>query len=61
MDWQPIETAPKDQEILLASRRGRFDPRGWEIRIGQWLINRFPFVGSGQPTHWAPLPFPPKE
>lgn len=55
--WQPIETAPKDCEILLA---GQWLSGSWQVTTGQWLINRWRFVGEGQPTHWMSLPEPPK-
>lgn len=57
-DWQPIDSAPKDCEIILA---GQWRSGQWEVRSGQWLINRWPFVGEGQPTHWRPLPSPPAD
>ena len=55
-EWKPIETAPKDREIILA---GRWSLTGnWEVKTGQFLVTRWPFVGSGA-THWMPLPSPP--
>lgn len=61
-EWQPIETAPKDMPVLLA---GQWDGIGqshkWDIQIGRYLINRFPFVGQRGPTHWMLLPDPPEE
>jgi len=56
-EWQPIETAPKDGEILLS---GQWLSGTWEVRIGRWLVHRWPFVGEGQPTYWMPLPDPPR-
>ncbi len=57
-EWQPIETAPKDREIILAGQW--LMTGGWEVRSGQWLATRWPFVGQGQPTLWQPLPPPPR-
>lgn len=58
-EWRPIETAPMDREIILA---GRWQSGRWDMRVGQWLVvQRWPFVGEGQPTHWRPLPSPPAE
>ena len=55
MDWQPIATAPRDiTPILLADAE--------TIWIGFW-IHRWAQTGSGReifPTHWMPLPDPPK-
>jgi hypothetical protein len=73
MDWQPIETAPKDgSKILVFTIHG-------DIEISKWcVINNYHYedVGNGlyrkvfepptefwngnQPTHWQPLPDPPK-
>ena len=60
MKWQTIETAPKDgKDILLYD--ASFD-KG--ILLGGWL-DRWWWVEGGQitanPTHWMPLPNPPKE
>lgn len=55
--WQPIESAPKDKPIILT---GQWNSGKWEVICDQWLLNRFPFVGWGQPTNWRPLPPPPE-
>ena len=75
MDWQPIETAPKDVAVLLY----RPDAYQWaRIAVGQWNDDHFakrpcPFWGmrpqdttkraarAWEPTHWMPLPNPPNE
>jgi hypothetical protein len=55
MNWQPIETAPKDGEILLFGSAyggaldywlGQWCGNHWEDRDGFYLA----------PTHWMPLP-----
>ncbi len=66
MNWQPIETAPKDGTEILAARQPRqFDwwimdvvSYAWEDENGHWWQhdgNR-----AWQPTHWMPLPSPPE-
>jgi hypothetical protein len=60
MEWQPIDTAPKDGElILLFSPKGR----GYLIDIGHWWFrDKWERELGGaklNPTHWIPLPKPP--
>lgn len=58
MEWQPIETEPKDSKARLV-----FCPENkcifcvsFDARDGTWLY----FGGGGtlfyEPTHWMPLP-----
>lgn len=64
MDWQPIETAPKDTAILvyrngfqiahLNSVHKRWIGYGWDTAD---TIN----MNISAPTHWMALPDPPKE
>jgi hypothetical protein len=63
MTWQPIETAPKYGESILL---GNAD----EVAEGFWTGKKWVLVGGdywnvrafyNQPTHWMPLPEPPKE
>lgn len=56
--WQPIETAPRDIEVLLGWWT-TWPDRQWKMSSdlagstkGGWL--------HGQATHWQPLPEPPK-
>lgn len=59
-EWKTIDSAPKDRPILLAGRwDGQFQSGNWDYCIGEWLVNRFPFVGESGPTHWKELE-PPK-
>lgn len=69
-EWQPIETAPKDGKsvILFDPSRGGFvaDQRfifahwsGWGGGIWE-NTNSGGKLMNGNPTHWMPLPEPPK-
>lgn len=62
MDWQPIETAPKDGTGILGwPIVGRYNedmpaPIAWDDE--QWRM----IAAEGEtaePTHWMPLPFAP--
>jgi hypothetical protein len=56
MDWQPIETAPRDGTSVLAVwAYGAHEVVRW---CGWWDANGFT---RPEPTHWLPLPPPPKE
>jgi hypothetical protein len=67
-EWQPIETAPKDTLLILYLKdEGVIIGEGWhtydEPPYGEpskdlywWVEQR----GRVHPTHWMPLPEPPK-
>ena len=65
--WQPIETAPKDDEILLYGRYNS-DSQGYMPRpmVGRWgTFHKRWEIHAGsrfgiRPTHWMPLPAPPQ-
>ena len=75
-DWQPIETAPKDRRILLGFSRpvftgvsaifGKWETDEyakkpnpyWAHDLGQ--LTGVIGMRNNQPTHWMPLPEPPK-
>ena len=74
-DWQPIETAPKDgTSVLLFGPLGVVLGRWCDAQRDtedfykrHQLLNFFShtgwsydFVDQHQPTHWMPLPEPPK-
>lgn len=59
IDWQPIETAPKDEdvEVLL------FGPLGdiWHVACGTRSdadLCGWAWALESAPTHWAPLNLP---
>jgi hypothetical protein len=62
-NWQPIETAPKDeQDILLFEAEGGEQFVGFSKGDGQY---QYAYVPHGicvvcTPTHWQPLPAPPE-
>lgn len=75
MDWQPIETAPKDGTSILVADADDIYKVEWRADDGMsskktfsWCISesdRNDELGSGlivdEPTHWMPLPQLPRE
>ena len=58
-EWQPIETAPKD-ELLLGYADGMMRLVMWEG--GAWVqVGATIEEGWFEPTHWMPLPEPPQK
>lgn len=61
MNWQPIETAPKDgTEILLISRKGRIANGVWVTANSNAGFWGWPYIFV-EPAYWMPLPPPPKD
>ncbi len=73
MEWQPIETAPKDGTYILAFENFEVAGplmcvMGWtdtgehiehdSITEG-WTKEGSGYLGECNPTHWMPLPEPP--
>lgn len=70
MEWQPIETAPKDgtelilfdEMVCIGSWRNDWN---FQDEPKQWFDNTFDDYSCGygstplKPTHWMPLPEPP--
>lgn len=64
--WQTIETAPRDgTAILVFNDDGRIYQAEWD---GRWRFAAADQHGCGccsgiddRPTHWMPLPEPPKD
>ena len=66
MDWQPIETAPKDGTVVLLAGCRKPVAAAWlEDEIDYWHVDdnkRGPFALRGPaPTHWMPIPAAPDE
>jgi len=66
IDWQPIETAPKDESWVLLFFDGRDPIPGPAYRVGFWSVEYcdwYDWEGAGNsltafgdyPTHWAAL------
>lgn len=56
-EWQPIETAPKDEWFLCCEYHG---PEFYIIRPCVWVVNGWHTGGDEiSPTHWKPIPEPP--
>lgn len=68
MEWQPIDTAPKDGTRILvydAFYAGRiavcqFDSYFEWVERGADYATEVWGLGEMSPTHWMPLPEPPK-
>ena len=70
MEWQPIETAPKDGTMILAAHcdpaRQNMTVAYWDFGsikfniIGHWRTSTHEILTIGKVTHWMPLPEPPK-
>ncbi len=68
IDWQPIETAPKNRDIILTDGK-LVSQGGWisdldqgaeyEGQIG--MAGWWSVAGVEKPTHWTPLPEPSKD
>lgn len=60
-EWQPIETAPKDGEMVLLfvplKHNGKFHMGAYRFDNGHWWTDSHTFVSN--PSHWMPLPKPP--
>lgn len=69
--WQPIETAPEDTNVLVATTGGWVDTAFWTDEDGEgrkwwWLVSankfaEYPIHSNLVPTHWMPLPKHPGE
>jgi hypothetical protein len=67
LEWQRIETAPKDGTALLGyfgSTAGEEPPdmavTKFNAESDAWISTEVPFEEFDTPTHWMPLPDPPE-
>lgn len=62
VQWQPIETAPKDGREILASEYGYVEIAFWSGGVSKWIgpCDSFGDPVVMAPTHWMPLPAPPE-
>lgn len=63
--WRPIETAPEDENVLVATEGGHVDAAFWtddgDGPKWWWLVSaneyaKHPLHPNLVPTHWMPLP-----
>lgn len=61
-EWQPIETAPKDEtEILIYTIRGNCYVVSYDdLLAAPWRIRNDKELYRHAPTHWMPLPAAPQ-
>ena len=65
MNWQPIETAPKDGRKILGFNSSLLAIviAEWDGALG-WYVDKYSLDGLSFEdtllTHWMPLPNPPK-
>lgn len=62
MEWQPIETAPKDGREILVCSRYQCAVAFWDDEEEAWLTDYRRKGNSAyvEARHWMPLPEPPK-
>lgn len=59
--WQAIETAPKEERVLVVIEGGEVT-FGYQARSDDaWVWTRAETGEACRPTHWMPLPDPPQE
>ena len=64
MNWQPIETAPKDGTRILVRGGGNVFVAGWGTVFDTtdgWCIVNDAWLAHDEVTHWMPLPKAPED
>ena len=71
IDWQPIETAPKDGTEILGVLGATIAVTYWDDKAYEWRekerihggwawnLDECEYMTAWCPTHWMPLPEPP--
>jgi hypothetical protein len=74
-EWQPIETAPRDGKEVFIWGSAEISPHSrphigsedverayWDSQLDTWVVSSAQVDGLyvPAPTHWQPLPEPPK-
>lgn len=64
-DWQPIETAPEDVYVLIATTEAFDSPVAVAKKCGCWELSQTGSYAEDsqpnwEPTHWMPLPAMPE-
>lgn len=62
MQWEPIESAPKDSTVVLLWAESYYPVIGWyDAGKRSWQdVWEHEWRRPKQPTHWMPIPEPPK-
>ncbi len=60
MNWQPIETAPKDGTFLVYMPNERIKVQAARFHPNVKVIGGVFAFELTKPTHWMPLPEPPE-
>jgi hypothetical protein len=60
MEWQPIETVPKDtmKSVLIFGDEG-VELVWWSEKWSNWLDHGGTIAFNENPTHWMPIPADP--
>ena len=61
-EWRPIDTAPKDEPIIVYVQSGRI----WAAQVSSENGNCYMLKLDGRPimlraSHWMPMPEPPEQ
>ena len=60
-EWRTIDTyEPQDTETVLLFTTEGIELAWWSAHGNEFLTNDGKFI-YGEPTHWQPLPEPPKD